>query len=422
MFRKLILLLLPTLTLTACDPALDREFRIQGAGADLYNTFTDSHTQNLEAYFKAICRQAGYPKDTQNCPPGPTNVNKAAEWSLLVETGYNDIDARCDRYLTWITSKRSERILVDGIGTAAATLTAGVLNAASAGAAAITYTALALGFSEAAYDSYQSGILLGLEDSTILEIVKKRRLEHRVEFRGSNYSTRPQAVFALKLYLSYCTPQSILTDANVLSRDAVNNRPATLTQDAQRAAGVLPEAPTSVSSAERPDDSSNPDAVPTLDDYATIPGFGERQLSTLQTGACVRGNADKKNRTLTAIRIIEETLKRQGQGGAVTQNGKLDEAEWDIVAEPLRRSCPAQLKNYWEVGAFGGDGGRNFVNTLVVKKKLPDTLRDRDLGDSDVRAELAKLRASVAVAGEIDAKSDIDDQITPAFNAALDNL
>ncbi len=261
----------------ACSPARDNAYRVGGAGLDLHSGQTEETTANLKSYFQNLCDQAGYGKT--DCAPAPTVSNDAA-WSLLVETGYNDIDARCDAYLGWIADKRTERTLVEGTGTALGTLLGGVLGIADAGASTIAYTALALGFSRTAYDNYSTSILLGLDDQTISKIVKGQREAHRAEFAGRKYQTRPQAVYALRRYLMFCTPQTILTDVNSFSREAASGNNAGIDAKAKAAAQTIPSANSPAGAPQR-----NSDAFRTKENVAQIfegNGFTDRHVKILQ--------------------------------------------------------------------------------------------------------------------------------------------
>ena len=224
-------------TVSACSIPEDFVYRGEGAGVELYTAPTARNTQNIKDYFKQLCDQAGY--SNNNCTPAPGEYANAT-WKLLVETGYNDIDYKCDKYLNWIEEKRSQKIAVDSSSSAVQALTTGVLTAVSSGALEIALTALSLDFVKSVYDSYHNSILLGLEASTIKEVVNRRRGEHRQSFSTAQYDNRAAAIFALRRYLTYCTPQAILTDVNSLSRVAARgNEPDPIGTEAERGASLL---------------------------------------------------------------------------------------------------------------------------------------------------------------------------------------
>lgn len=395
---------------SACDPARDRAFRIDGAGLDLHNSLTDKTTANLKRYFESLCTQAGYASNT--CVPAPADSSEAI-WSLLVETGYNDIDVRCDQYLTWIDEKRSQRIFVEGSSTALGALLGGVLGVAGAGAPTIAYTALALGFTRSVYDSYNSSILIGLEGSTIKEIVNRQRVEHRTRFAKSKYQTRPQAVFALRRYLTFCTPQSILTDVNVFSRDAASGRATRVKDNAVVAAAIIPG----------PDDPALPPGrgdVETPENVALIfegPNFSETDVRTVQIGACITDDGKVGDDTKAAVQIIEQTLGDGSDG-----NGKLKDTEWAQVEADLLAGCPANLRNFFEVATYGRGTedrpGAGLVALLTSQNLISSALKGKDLSDPEVRSALAKLRSDKGVK-ESYTGYDVSQQVTPALLEAV---
>ncbi|CCD03866.1 protein of unknown function (plasmid) [Azospirillum baldaniorum] len=394
--------------LTACDPARDNSFRVGGAGLDLHTSQTDETTANLTNYFQNLCAQTGF--DNEKCAPEPTALDDA-RWSLLVETGYNDIDARCDQYLRWIDEKRTERMLVEGTGTALGTLLAGVLGIAEVGTSTIAYTALALGFTRTAYDNYNNSILLGLEGSTIKEIVNRQRAAHRKEFANRKYQTRPQAVFALRRYLMFCTPQTILTDVNTFSREAASGNTAGIESKARAAAQIIP---TANSPAVPP--TRNVPIFTTKDNVALIfdgPGFTNKDVVTVQSGSCLAADGIVGNETKAAVRIIEDTF-----GSQMGQNGKINDQEWSLVEQALQANCPSKLMNFYEDLTYGrghnpGYGG-DLVEQLIKKNKFPPNLSGKDLRSKEVRDEVAKLRSSERI-NESYPGYDVRNQVTPKF-------
>lgn len=391
----------------ACSPARDNAYRVGGAGLDLHNDQTEETTANLKSYFQNLCDQAGFGKT--DCAPAP-RVSDDAVWSLLVETGYNDIDARCDSYLGWIADKRTERKLVEGTGTALGTLLGGVLGIADAGTSTIAYTALALGFSRTAYDNYSTSILLGLDDQTISKIVKRQREAHRTEFTGRKYQTRPQAVYALRRYLMFCTPQTILTDVNSFSREAASGNNAGIEAKARAAAQTIPTADSPATPPQR-----NKDALKTKQNAAQIfdDGFTDQHVKILQAGACLPADGIVGDKTKAAVRIVEDTF-----GKGMNQNGKLDRKEWEDLVGLLREKCSDGMMNFYEDLMYGRDSspgyGGEFINLLIAKNKLPPPLSNKTLRDKEVREAIAALRKSESII-ESYRGYDVSNQVTPKF-------
>ena len=369
--------------LSACAPGMDSALNPQGAGTSLYTEATVRNTANLSRYFENLCEQAAF--QTRYCAPIPEKFAPRI-WKILVETGYNDIDQRCDDYLNWIENKRQERIFASNTSTAINTLVSGALGVASASTAAISYTALSLGFTETLFDAYYSRILLGLEASTIKEIVNKRRFAHRHEFSKRDYLDRPQVVFALRQYLTICTPQSIVSDVNIYSRDAANGRDNSAQNEARIAAAVAPTSDNPAAPPERNEEAlSLTGKVPLIFEGL---GFTLDDVELVQKGSCIKVDADVGSATIVAVRIIEQTIGKKSD-----QNGKLNSKEWDVVEQNLSRGCQPGMQNYYENLAFGltGDNlGTNFVIHLRRKKLLDSSVQGATL--ADIRDALPSVR------------------------------
>jgi len=225
MHRSLMVLWL-VLAVSGCATnfATDSRYRIEGPGTELYSVETPVATDNLRKYIWELAGQADL-----RSPGNPGAGNEffqasAGEWNILVRTGMNDIDLRCDNYLTWIDQKRAERIMVNDTITAISALAAGILGLAAPETSAISYIALGLGFAGTVYNSYQNSILMGLESSTIKTIVHERRLSLRAAWSDWDFTDKAAAVYALRSYLRICTPQAITLDVNTYSRDGITGK------------------------------------------------------------------------------------------------------------------------------------------------------------------------------------------------------
>lgn len=393
---------------SGCDSTFDSQFRVNGAGLQLHTAQTDRNTENLDKYFGALCRQAGY--SYENCAPAP-GAAAPGNWQLLVQTGYNDIDYRCDAYLTWIDSKRSERLLFEGTTNAIGILAAGLLKGTSASADKLADIALALGFARDIYDSYQSSILLGLEGSTIKEIVNKRRMAHREQFRNARYNHRPDAVFALRKYLTICTPQSILTDVNTFSRGAAGGQLPEISQEAAASARVVGLAPTAPATPPN----RNPEVVPTRPKLFIGRGFTDRDVETFQKAACIKVDGDVGNSTLSSLLLLEQWKD------FMDSDGKISAREWDLLeAEMEARPCDrSRYANIFENLAHGSDGGVNVVQAIVVRRGLDSSLNGLPLGDKKVRAALRELRSELGPSERYPGLGSMDGELTSPFLARV---
>lgn len=403
-------ILLIAFWIAGCESTFDSQFRVQGAGLQLHTTQTDRNTENLRNYFGALCLQAGY--SYENCAPAP-GAAAPGNWHLLVQTGYNDIDYRCDAYLTWIDSKRSERLLFEGTTNALGTLAAGLLKGTSASANKLADIALALGFARDIYNSYQSSILLGLEGSTIKEIVNKRRTAHREEFRNVRYASRPDAVFALRKYLTICTPQSILTDVNTFSRGAASGDLPPIREDAAASARVVGLAPTAPATPPPRNTASVPKLPDMFEGKGTV--FTINDVRTFQAAACIDVDGQVGSATLSSIRLLEQWKP------FMDSSGKISSQEWELLEPELARTCDRRTyANIYENLAHGSDGGVATVRGLVAKGHLDSSLNGQALSDSDVRAALRQLRSKIGPSEQFPGLGSMSGELTsPLLARAL---
>ncbi|WP_415402449.1 hypothetical protein [Tateyamaria sp. SN3-11] len=391
--------------LAACDSTYDNQYRLQGAGIPLHTNLTDRNTDNLAKYFGALCVQAGF--QSTGCAPSP-GANLPGNWNLLVQTGYNDIDYRCDAYLNWIDSKRSERILFEGTTNALGTLAAGLLKGSSASADTLADIALALGFAKEVYASYQSSILLGLEGSTIKEIVNRRRLTHRQKFRTAKYNNRPEAIFALRRYLTYCTPQSILTDVNTFSRGAASGTLPEIEGDATAAAALL------TSSSQVTPENRNPSELPTVASIADFAPFSEAEVKRIQAASCgdvIDGKVGPQ--TKRAVAMLHDRRTTFDTDPLISAN------EWTAIYGALKPCDIAKFKNIYENISHSDNDGKGVVNALANGEKIPRTLLGKPLNDPEVRKALSDARKAISLAEPKYGLAADSDQLTPQLYNAL---
>jgi hypothetical protein len=83
------------LTVAGCDPVTERRYFTEGAGVDLYTSDREAQVELKNQYIKFVCEQAG-----PDC---------GGSWTTFVQAGMNDIDLRCDGFLTWLDARRRDR-------------------------------------------------------------------------------------------------------------------------------------------------------------------------------------------------------------------------------------------------------------------------------------------------------------------------
>ena len=185
------------LAAAGCDPATDSKYFYEGAGKDLYTTDGARQAALLNQYIDYICEQAG------NCSP-----------TLLVQAGMNDIDQRCDAYLSWLDAQRrnKEPVLAElsAIGTAAHA----IMTVSGVGPEALDIVTAAFGLATASYANWNSRLLLAVNQSTVQTVVYSRQQQFRAAINNYIVPDRPYAIYLLRNYLRICMPITIETDIN----------------------------------------------------------------------------------------------------------------------------------------------------------------------------------------------------------------
>ena len=215
--RLSCILLISVIILSSCSQN-EFDYRRNGIGSDLYSADLKQATQNLETYFGFICQQAGI-----NGNGNPPSCNYATmgnkSWTLFVQSGFNDIDRRCDGYLAWIEEVRNREAFGNSQINAIETLVRGLKVAT--GVASVESLAIigeAFGYSQSLFTDYHRFLYNGLESSTIKAIVSERRLAYRISLRDVQIQYKPDAVNILRSYLRICMPFTITMDANTFAR------------------------------------------------------------------------------------------------------------------------------------------------------------------------------------------------------------
>jgi hypothetical protein len=352
MLRSLITALM-TVLLVGCSD--NQGFRENGAGLSLSpeSIAEDAATQN--AYFLELCQLAAIvPPTATTCP--------ASDLTEITLVGMNDIDLRCDRYLNWIDNVRTERLTVNRGAVAVGGFLGGVLGLHAPESDALSYIALALGFGTDLYNTYQNSILLGLESSTVHQIVYERRNAFRQslaqELGESRVTTRSRSVYLLRSYLRICTPNTIVMDVNAFARGGVLGGGPSAESRAQDVLGVRPPTPDDPAGLRIPGQPTNRHS-----DIAVIRNFDDGDLRSLQRDMCISTQGGVGPETRVNVRMFE-----YGEWGEI-RDGRVNDEELDMIG---RGSCPAGAENVFEK-RIGGEA-------ITVQSILED-IRDAELAD-----------------------------------------
>lgn len=194
-------------TMAACDP-LDRQYFQSGIGTELYTPDLAAITQLQDVYLGELCRQS---LPTLSSASVATCSNS---WNLIVEAGMNDIDQRCDAYLSWLNDKRrTNAAVIKQLGDMA-WATQNIMNITGASANPITIVGTAFGLATNTFTNVNSRLLFEVDRTTVQTLVLNRRNDYRKSMAQIDVSSRPAAVHALRSYLTICTPFAIETDIN----------------------------------------------------------------------------------------------------------------------------------------------------------------------------------------------------------------
>jgi hypothetical protein len=189
------------LAAAGCDPATDNKYFYEGAGKDLYSVEGANQTALLNEYINYICGQAGNPGGTCSA-------------DTLVNAGMNDIDQRCDAYLTWLDGQRRNKEPVLAELSALNTATHAIMAVTGVGPKALDIVTAAFGLATATYTNWNSRLLLAVNQSTVQTIVYSRQQQYRAAINNFVVPDRPYAIYLLRNYLRICMPITIETDIN----------------------------------------------------------------------------------------------------------------------------------------------------------------------------------------------------------------
>jgi hypothetical protein len=208
------------LAVGGCDP-VDREYFKRGIGTELNPGDIAAAASAQDEYVTYICEQAGIqPAGYGVCGAQPTSPQT---WQVFVQAGMNDIDQRCDAYLTWLDYVRRAREPTLKTLADAQSATTVIMGQSGIGAAPIAIAAAAFGFATSTLTNVTSRLILEVDHSTVQVVVLSHQKQYREELLGSAdnrtavvIASRPAAIYALRSYLRLCMPMTIETQINTI--------------------------------------------------------------------------------------------------------------------------------------------------------------------------------------------------------------
>jgi hypothetical protein len=193
------------------NPLAERRFINEGAGVDLYTSDRAGQVELLSEYERFICAQLG-----PSC----------GDWGTFVLAGMNDIDQRCDGFLTWLDARRRDREPVLAELSAINTAVHSVMTVTGSSPKSLDIVTAAFGLASASYANWNSRLLISANQSTVQEVVYKGQGDYREKIRNYSVPDQPTAIYLLRNYLRLCMPTtieaSINTTTTLVLRDAPN--------------------------------------------------------------------------------------------------------------------------------------------------------------------------------------------------------
>ncbi len=189
------------LGLTACDPTIERRYFTEGAGVDLYTADREKQVGLQREYISFVCEQADI-----SCPP--------RNWTIFVEAGMNDIDLRCDGFLTWLDARRRDREPVLAEINAISTATHAIMTVTGASPQSLDIVMAAFGLASATYNNWNSRLLISVNQSTVQTVVYAAQTDFRRKISGYLVPDQPTAIYLLRSYLRLCMPTTIEAEIN----------------------------------------------------------------------------------------------------------------------------------------------------------------------------------------------------------------
>jgi hypothetical protein len=210
-FRLVAWVTIALVVASCSNPILERRYINEGAGVDLNSGDAANQVALLNEYIAFICTQVGQ----EACIVGsPT----------FVQAGMNDIDQRCDGYLTWLDARRRDQapVLAEMSALLGATHSIMAITGSSVKSLNIVTTAFAL--ASATYINWNSRLLISVNQSTVQEVVYASQWKYRQKISTALVPDQPTAIYLLRNYLRLCMPitieASINTATTLVQRDA----------------------------------------------------------------------------------------------------------------------------------------------------------------------------------------------------------
>ncbi len=185
-----------------CDPSMERRYITEGAGVDLYTADRSSQIELLNQYIGFVCTQI---------QAGPTCDSN---WTTFVQAGMNDIDLRCDGFLTWLDARRRDREPIIAEISAINTAVHAIMTVTGSNPRSLDIVTAAFGLASASYANWNSRLLISANQSTVQEVVYTSQGQFRDKIKSYPVPDQPTAIYLLRNYLRLCMPITIEASIN----------------------------------------------------------------------------------------------------------------------------------------------------------------------------------------------------------------
>lgn len=285
-------------TVAGCDPVTERRYFTEGAGVDLYTADRAQQIELQNQYINFICTQAG-----SDC---------GGSWTAFVQAGMNDIDQRCDGFLTWLDARRRDREPVLAEINAVNTATHAIMTVSGATPKSLDIVTAAFGLTSSTYANWNSRLLLAVNQSTVQEVVYTSQGKFRDKIKTFPIPDQPTAIYLLRNYLRLCLPTTIEAAVNVsatlVQRDAAAAAQSTVVKAVSapaprvRTAFIVTDAGEALRKWLRPNGVVDRDRVRTINDFIAERRIDPApQVTTFLNGAAFTRDREELARRLGLI-------------------------------------------------------------------------------------------------------------------------
>jgi hypothetical protein len=195
-----------------CDLATERRYVNEGAGVDLYSADRASQVELLKQYQQFICDELG-------------SACASSDWGTFVLAGMNDIDQRCDGFLTWLDARRRDKEPILAELSAINTAVHSIMTVTGSNPRSLDIVTAAFGLASASYANWNSRLLIAANQSTVQEIVYKGQGDYRDKIKAYRVPDQPTAIYLLRNYLRLCMPTTIEASLNTTTTLVLRDAP-----------------------------------------------------------------------------------------------------------------------------------------------------------------------------------------------------